>query len=409
MSGAPDRFARTAARRPAGRPPARRPAALPAAAVDPFRLPKRARDLAGRALAGLRERGYGAWLDARRPGVAAVLRLGLARGWVAAGEVDAAFGDPAPHEALYRLFVATLAAIPAWVEALARENALDPERMPAWRPFAGIDLAEWGGELHLLLVNRHLWMHAFDLGGLPPALAVAVAQTLDLLARDLASCCRARDLAGLWYDEAESAYRELRAQAPADPAARWAAAEAGEWADWFGWEDRAAFERWWELIGAYCAPEPPWLRRWLARPYPPNGAAAARRALRRLWRWRRAPGLARTPWFRWLRAATLALRRARRRWPQPPWTALAAEDDGEMEREPLACAQPFGFGEPWEAGLYDDYYESVACGGRDFAQALRCDPDSPALGDALEAFAIGQGLLIGACQADALARGVPFD
>ncbi|MBK8168666.1 MAG: hypothetical protein IPK64_22185 [bacterium] len=359
-------------------------------------------------MAGLRERGYGAWLDPRRPGVAAVLRLGLARGWVAAGDVDAAFGGPAPNEALYRLFGATLSAIPAWVEALARQNALDPERMPDWRPFAGIDLAEWDGELHLVLVSRALWVHAFDLDGLPPALAVAVAQTLDLVARDLAPCCRARDLAGSWYDDALDAYEALLARAPDDPAERWTAAATDDWADGFDWEDRAAFEAWWERVGAYRAPAPRWLRRWLARPRP-RGPAPLRRALRRLWRWRRAPGLSRAPWFRWLRRATLALRRAERRWPRPPWAALAVEEDwGEMEREPLECAQPIGFGEPWEADLLESFYENVACFGCDFARAWRCDPDNPALGDALEAFAVGQGLLIGACQADALARGAPF-
>lgn len=56
----------------------------------------------------------------------------------------------------------------------------------------------------------------------------------------------------------------------------------------------------------------------------------------------------------------------------------------------------------------EEYYECAANGGQTFRAVWRAGPDAPALGAALEAFAVGQGLLVGACQADALARGLPF-
>lgn len=102
----------------------------------------------------------------------------------------------------------------------------------------------------------------------------------------------------------------------------------------------------------------------------------------------------------------LVLARAARRWPAPPDRAIARE--GEGEDQPLALAQPIGFGEAWEEGLLEEYYECAANGGQTFRAVWRAGPDAPALGAALEAFAVGQGLLVGACQADALARGLPF-
>ena len=363
--------------------------------------------MTGRAGADLDERACRTWLDARRGGVAAVLRLALEGGWLADAALAAAFDGPRPNAALYGLFEEALAGLPGRVEALARRGALDPGRMPGWTPFATLLLEEGEGGVDLVLACESVWSHAFGLDELPPALAVAVARTLDLVGRQLAPCCFARDLAWWWFDEAEAAYREVRALGATDPDARWEAAVGQTaWADWYGWRDRDEFEMWWARLETYCEPRPRWLRRWLARGRDADARPTARRLLRLLRRWRRRPGLpAEHPWCRWLRRALLALARAARRWPEPPARALARE--GEDGSEPLALAQPVGFGEPWEEGLLEEYYEHVACAGEGFRLALRADPDTPALGAALEAFAVGQGLLVGACQADALARGLP--
>lgn len=101
-----------------------------AAAVDPFRLPEVARDLTGRACADLDERACWVWLDG---------------GWLAEAALAVAFGGPRPNAALYGLFEETLAGVPGRVEALARQHALDPGRMPDWRLFAGLSLEEDGG------------------------------------------------------------------------------------------------------------------------------------------------------------------------------------------------------------------------------------------------------------------------
>lgn len=78
---------------------------------------------------------------------------------------------------------------------------------------------------------------------------------------------------------------------------------------------------------------------------------------------------------------------------------------GRTRLEPLAYGQLLGFNEPWEATWLEESVEylsnSEGCGW-----TLRADPDTSALYETLWAFAIGQGLLIGACQADAAAQGV---
>lgn len=243
MSGASRPLAKTRARRAPPRPPARPAAPAAAAGVDPFRLPRVARDLTARACADLDERACRVWLDGRRGGVAAVLRLAVDGGWIADAALAAAFDGPRPNAALYGLFKDALAGVPAWVEALARRHALDPERMPDWRPFAGLSLEEDGGGVDLVLDCESVWSHALVLDDLPPALAVAVARTLHLVCRQLAACCFARDLAWWWFDEAEVAYREVLALGATDPLARWkGAVERTDWADWYGWRDRDEFE-----------------------------------------------------------------------------------------------------------------------------------------------------------------------
>lgn len=369
--------------------------------MNPYGLPKRARDLTGRALGPLRDQGFAAWLDARRPAVAALLLLALDRGGLAEAEVHAALDGPHRHERLYALFCQAWRGLPAWIEAIAHRHTLDPARLPDWEPFVGIELREDATGARLVLDARGVWLHAFDLDRLPPALAVAVAQTLDLIGMRLTECVPARDLAKSWWDEAQTAYAELRATGLSDPAALWAHVEtATDLLNWFSWRSQEDFAAWWADTAAFCEPAPAWLRRWLAqRQRPGDAAALLRRLTRRLWRWRRRPAINRLAWFRWLRRAVRTLRRCARRWPEPPAHTMLL--DPEDDSEPLACAQPLGFGEPWEAPFLEDYYAHAACGGDGFTWHLRCAaPAWAELRDALEAFAIGQGLLIGTVQAD---------
>ncbi len=381
-------------------PPARRAAAPAAAGVNPFSLPKRAHDLTGRALSPLREQGFAAWLDARRAAVAALLRLALDRGALAEAEVHAALDGPHRHERLYALFCQAWRGLPAWIEAIARRHALDPARWPDWRPFVEMEWREDATGGRLVLTACSDWPHTFDLDGLPPALAVAVAQTLDLIGMRLTECVPVRDLAEPWWDEAQAAYETLRATGLTDPAALWAHVEtATDFLQWFGWNGPEEFEQWWAETASFCEPAPVWLWRWLAQRNRAYCPAFLRRLTRRLWRWRRRPEIASLPWFRWLRRAALTLRRCARRWPEPP--VHAAMLDPEDDSEPLACAQPLGFGEPWEDSFLEDYYANAASGGNGFSRPLRCEALAwEGLRDTLEAFAIGQGLLIGAVQAD---------
>lgn len=369
--------------------------------MNPFWLPKRARELTGRALAPLREQAFAAWLDARRSAVATLLLLALDRGWVAEAEVHAAFDGPHPYERRYALLGQAWRGLPGWIEATARRHALDPARLPDWAPFVGIDLREDGESARLVLDARGVWLHAFDLDGLPPALAVAVAHALDLIGMCLTECGPARDLAEPWWDEAQAAYAELRATGLTDRTALWAhVRDATDLLNWFGWDCLEEFAAWWAETAAFCEPAPAWLRRWLAQRHGGSSSPTVlRRLTRRLWRWRRRPAINRLAWFRWLRRAVRTLRRCARRWPEPPARALLL--DPEDDSEPLACAQPLGFGEPWEADFLQDYYAQAANGGGGFSWHLRCDVAHWAgLRDALESFAIGQGLLIGAVQAD---------
>jgi len=397
---------RPATRRRTPPPSCARSAAPPAAApVNPLRLPRRARDLTVLAWARLREGAYHAWLHPRRRCVAALLRLAVEGGWLTEAALDAAFDSPTPNAALYRLLGEALSGLPVWIEATARRCVLDPARMPDWAPFATLTLVDTDDDPSLFLALENLWPHTFHLDELPPAVAVAVAQTLSLIGCRLTECVLLRDWAGCRADESASAYHEIAALGHTDPGTRWAAASENEaWSDWFGWNDQDEFERWWAQQTAFYEPQPIWLRRWHARGHPPEDRIILCGLLRRLWRWRRRPGLASTPWCRWLRRAVLTLRRALRRWPQSPARALLAETDAE----PLAYGQLLGFNEPWEATWLEESVEylsnSEGCGW-----TLRADPDTSALYETLWAFAIGQGLLIGACQADAAAQGLPFE
>ena len=403
----PTRVARPARRsrprRAAGADPAPGPVAVSvAAAVNPLRLPKYGRFLHRNAWAPLREQGYAAWHDPRREPVAALLLLALDRGWIAAAAVHAALDDPRPHEALHRLCATAWRVLPEWIEATARRHLLDPAQMPDWAPFVDIDWETTGRETRWALRLSAWWLHTFDLDRLPPALAVAIVEALDLIGINLTECGLLRDLAELWLDESIATHDDLQAAGRSDIEALWDHARTHTpYAAEYGWRERADFTAWWEPIDAFCAPSRAWLRRVRARRTPGDSAARLRRLTRRLWRWRRR-GIGSWPWFRWLRRAVLTLRRCQRRWPEPPARAITldAEDDGES----LAYGQPIGFGEPWEEGVLDELND-FAQSGSGFAWFLRGDSGCwQDWRDALEHFAIGQGLLMGASQANAWTR-----
>lgn len=83
---------------------------------------------------------------------------------------------------------------------------------------------------------------------------------------------------------------------------------------------------------------------------------------------------------------------------EPPARAITL--DAEDDCEPLAYGQPIGFGEPWEEGVLDELND-FAQSGSGFAWFLRGDSGCwEAWRDTLEHFAIGQGLLMGASQAN---------
>ena len=53
--------------------------------------------------------------------------------------------------------------------------------------------------------------HSFDLDGLPPALAVAIVRTIELIGLQLTECCLIRDMGDVWLDESAQAFEELQA------------------------------------------------------------------------------------------------------------------------------------------------------------------------------------------------------
>ena len=398
----PTRFkdnTRTHPTRTADADPAPGPAAVSvAAAVNPLRLPKYGRGLFQNALAPLREQGYAAWHDPRREPVAALLLLALDRGWITAAAVHAALDDPTPHEALHRLCATAWRALPEWIDATARRHLLDPAQMPDWAPFVDIEWETAGPEETCWVLRLSAWwLHTFDLDRLPPALAVAIVEALDLIGGRLTESGLLRDLAEMWLDESIAAYDDLRASGLSDIEALWDFVQTTPVAAEFGWRERADFTAWWEPIDAFRAPSRAWLRRVRARCHPGDSAARLRRLTRRLWRWRRR-GIGSWPWFRWLRRVVLTLRRCQRHWPEPPGRALTL--DPADDSEPLAYGQPIGFGEPWEGRILDDLND-FAQSGSGFAWFLRGDSGCwQDWRDALEHFAIGQGLLMGASQAN---------
>jgi len=393
---APSRPRPTGARSPTGR------AATPVApGVNPLRWPRRASALVRHSLAPLREQAFATWLDARRSAVAALLLWGLDQGVLDDADVHAALDRPHPHERLYELFCATLDALPDVIEALACRHALAEAVWPDWNAWVEIDLIEYYGEAcGLQLTARGCWLHRFHLDRLPPGLAVAIAHTLEWIEADLTDCCLLRDLAELWRDEALGVFEELRATGLTDMDALWAHVQDHTSFDqWFGWADLENFAQWWRSLASFCDPELPWIRRWLAqRGRWQTPATRRRRLLRRLWRGRRDPALRRDPWFRWLRRAVLTLCRSARRGSKAGSGRWRGDEDSDDD--PLAYTQPLAFGEPWEADFLDDYDQFLGH-AEGFARRWPCRvADWENLRDGLTAFAIGQGLLIGAAQAD---------
>ena len=203
---APSRPRPALARSPAGH------AAAPAPpGVNPLRLPRRASALVRHSLAPLREQAFAAWLDARRPAVAALLLWGLDQGVLDDADVHVTLDSPQRHERLYALFCATLDALPGVIESTARRAALTGAAWPDWNAWVEIDLVEDAEGTWLQLTARGCWLHRFQLDRLPPALAVAVAHTLEWIEADLTECCLLRDLAELWRDEAMVVFEELQA------------------------------------------------------------------------------------------------------------------------------------------------------------------------------------------------------
>ncbi|CDI04365.1 hypothetical protein BN873_950048 [Candidatus Competibacter denitrificans Run_A_D11] len=382
-----------------------RRAAAPAAAVNPFLGPRGVRDLSGRTFARLQEQAYAGWLTGRRVGVAALLRVGLESGLYPATALTAAFAAPTPQTALYRLLEQTLTALPDWLDALARRALLEPTPMPSWQPFVALRLDDGPDEaLFLVLAVQSVWMHTVHLDGLPPRLAIAIAETLALIGEQLTPACFLRDLAGCWLDEDHTTYAALRDQHLPDDAARWAYVhDQTDWLNWFDW-DEASFADWWARMDAYDQPQAIWLRRWLRRPWRPTDVRL-RGIIRRRWRLRHQAALRRLPWWRWLRQAIRVLRWTRRHAPhrtRPGMSPAGLEEDGGTS---LEMAQALSFDEPWEPTFCEDYYTTWLESGEDCGWRLPCDPTTNALGATLQAFATGQGLLIGACQADALTQG----
>ena len=370
-----------------------------ATAVNPIYLPKHASVAFQAALAPAREQGYAAWCETRRESIATLLLIAVDQGWITAAAVQAAFAGPTPHEALYTLARAAWQALPKWLETLAQRHTLNPSDVTQKPCFAELDWQADGLESRWVLQLHTFWLHSFDLDALPPALACAIARTLELISYRLTECCLLREVAGMWMDESVMAYHTLRASGLSDQDALWAYAQAhppliGE----FGWEDPAGFVVWWEEMGDYCAPQIPWRRRWVQNPSPPP-PRCLQGLVRRLWRWRRL-GIADWPWFRWLRRAVLTLRRCERQWPASPGRTITLEAD---DSEPLGYGQLIGFDEGWEANFLDDFGQYLGSSGFGCTWHLRASVlEWEALRDTLKWVAIGQGLLIGASQANNL-------
>ncbi|MCB1810533.1 MAG: hypothetical protein KDK04_02245 [Candidatus Competibacteraceae bacterium] len=377
-----------------------RSTATPTSSVNPLCLPKRPRAMVQTALGPLREQAYAAWVNRCRQPVATLITFAVQEGWLPAADLQDALESPHRHELLYEYFCATLKDIPGWLSLIARRHALDRMNMPEWSAFVQLSLLEDSDEHYLALDASCCWNHSFDLDGLPPALAVAIVRTIELIGLQLTECCLIRDMGDVWLDESAQAFEELQASGLSDPAELWDYAQAHTALfEWYDWRRLDEVVDWWERTATYCEPQAVWLRRWLKQGYQlREPQRLQRRLLKQVWRWRRHPALKQTPWLRWLKRALLTLSRTARHWPEPPRLAVASQEYDDFE--PLAFAQLIGFGESWEADHVEAHYESAASAGAGFRWLLRCHVLAwKPLRDTLEAFAIGQGLLIGAVQA----------
>ncbi|MCB1806273.1 MAG: hypothetical protein KDK04_25165 [Candidatus Competibacteraceae bacterium] len=370
-----------------------------------MRLPKRPRALMHNALAPLREQAYAAWVNHHRQPVATLITLAQHEGWVTEADIQDVLDCPQRHQQLYGLFCATLDEIPRWLALTARRHALDPVNMPDWSPWVQLSVLDGDDDHYLALDAGCCWLHSFDLDALPPALAVAIVHTLELIGLQLTECCLIRDPGDMWLGESVQAFEELQASGFLEMADLWHyAQEHTGLLDWHDWRTLDEFTAWWERTASYRDPQSVWLQRWLRQGYRLRDSHQLRqRLLKQVWRWRRCPALKNTAWLRWLKRALLVLSRSSRRWPEPPSRALALQDYDDFE--PLAFAQLICFGEVWEADIVDSLYESAASAGTGFRCLLHCHLLAwKPLRDTLEALAIGQGLLIGAVQANSRER-----
>ena len=256
----PTRVARPARRsrprRAAGADPAPGPAAVSvAAAVIRFGCPNMGAScigMPGRRCAKARLRGVARSTARAGRGLAAAgLGSGLDRG----GGRSRRARCPTPHEALHRLCATAWRGLPEWIEATARRHLLDPAQMPDWAPFVDIDWETTGRETRWALRLSAWWLHTFDLDRLPPALAVAIVEALDLIGINLTECGLLRDLAELWLDESIATHDDLQAAGRSDIEALWDHARTHTpYAAEYGWRERADFTAWWEPIDAFlCA------------------------------------------------------------------------------------------------------------------------------------------------------------
>lgn len=374
--------------------------------INPLFLPKSAPALLKVSLDPLREQAFATWVKQHRHTVTTLLTLAVKQHWITEQDVATALNSNQRYTQLSHLLVETLDYIPSWLATVTRKHILYPSNSPHWNPLASLELDDDDtaptGALSLRM--RSLWHHSFELDHLPPAVAKTIALTLDVIADRLAQACFCRDLKSMWMDEAEMIYEQFKATGLTNLDALWDHAQHDpEISSWLEWGDQDEFEAWWKDMQSYVEPAQ-WVQRWLKQRYrvlnnPDRWLAVC---LRHLWRWRQHPTIKQSPWFAWLRQAVLTLRRCSRRWDNEQLKSLNIESDYD-EIEPLFHAQPISFNEAWERDFLEDFYYDRANADVDFCWRLRCDTLAiEPLRDTLEAFATGQGLLVGAIQANEL-------
>ena len=112
------------------------------------------------------------------------------------------------------------------------------------------------------------WLHTFDLDRLPPALAVAIVEALDLIGINLTESGLLRDLAELWLDESIATHDDLQAAGRSDIEALWDHARTHAVCRRVRLAGAGRFHR---MVGTdrrFCAPSRAWLRRVRARRTP---------------------------------------------------------------------------------------------------------------------------------------------